>query len=369
MPAGRPILADFDYDLPVSAIAQTPVEPRDAARLLVDRGPAHEPAHHVVADLPDLLRPGDLVVVNDTRVLPARLALRRASGGAAEALLLERLPDGTWDALVRPGRRLKRGERLDAAAGHQLELVSPVPGGAHEGYPGIPGAGGRAAAIPVTRRVRLLDRDGRSAPDEATEMAWLGAIGEVPLPPYITEPLGDPERYQTVFAARPASAAAPTAGLHLTPAVLARLGERGIGLARVELVVGVDTFRPVKTDDPADHVMHREAYHVTPEVLERCHATRAAGGRVVAIGTTSVRALESAVRFGATGRTGLFIRRPFDWAVVDVLMTNFHLPRTTLLMMIDAFVGTRWRDLYAAALADGYRFLSFGDAMLVERAA
>ncbi len=350
MPEARPTIADFDYDLPAETIAQTPIEPRDAARLLVDRGPDRAPDHRIVADLPDLLRPGDLVVVNDTRVLPARLHLRRATGGAAEALLLERNDDGSWDALVRPGRRLRRGERLSAAGGIHVELGSDETEG-------------------LTRRVRLLDEHGDPAADEAVELAWIARAGSVPLPPYITEPLADPERYQTVFANRPASSAAPTAGLHLTANVLARFAERGVALARVELIVGLDTFKPVTVDDPADHVMHRETYRVAPDVLERCRATRAAGGRVVAIGTTSVRALESAERFGPSGRTGLYIRRPFEWAAVDVLMTNFHLPRTTLLMMIDAFIGPRWRSLYLTALGGGYRFLSFGDAMLVERAA
>ncbi len=347
VPGAATSLAAFAYDLLPTAIAQVPVEPRDAARLLVDRGPAVPVEHRHVRDLPDLLAPGDLVVVNDTRVLPARLRLRRATGGAAEVLLLERAGDGWWQALVRPGRRLRPGERLAAAGGAvHLEI----------------GAGGGDG----TRRVRLLGADGAGL-DPEREAAALARTGEVPLPPYITTPLPDPERYQTVFARRPASAAAPTAGLHLTPAVLDGLAARGIGLARVELVVGLDTFKPMTTDDPDRHVMHREAYHVAPDVLAASLATRARGGRVVAVGTTTARALESAARFGPAGRTGLFIRRPFEWRVVDVLLTNFHLPRTTLLLLVDAVVGSRWRPLYAEALASGYRFLSFGDAMLLER--
>jgi S-adenosylmethionine:tRNA ribosyltransferase-isomerase len=186
----------------------------------------------------------------------------------------------------------------------------------------------------------------------------------MPLPPYISAHLDEPDRYQTVYANEPGSAAAPTAGLHFTPALLASFAERGVELARVELVVGLDTFRPISVDDPRDHLIHSERYRVAPEVLSACRAAK----RVVAVGTTSVRALESAATLGAhDGRTRLFIHRPYEWQLVDVLMTNFHLPRTTLLMMIDAFVGPRWRHLYDEALRSGYRFLSFGDAMLLDR--
>ena len=333
-------MADFDYELPTGAIAQTPLEPRDSARLLVDRGDA-VPDHRHVRDLPDLLEPGDLVVVNDTRALPARLHLRRATGGVVEVLLLEQL-DATghrWEAMVRPSRKVRVGELVETDG-----LTVEVGGNRLDG----------------TREVRLVTTD--------DPLVALAAHGEVPLPPYITAELGDPERYQTVYSRRAASAAAPTAGLHLTPRVLEALASRGIGLARVELVVGLDTFKPVVVDDPNDHHMHTEAYRVPPETIEACRETKAGGGRVVAIGTTATRALESvAARGEAYGRTNLFIRRPYDWQVVDVLLTNFHLPRTTLLLMIDAFVGPRWRHLYELALADQYRFLSFGDAMLLTR--
>ena len=336
--------ADLDYPLPDAAIAQHPIEPRDAARLLVDRGPDRPVDHRHVRDLPDLLRAGDLLVVNDTRVLPARLALVRTSGGAVEVLLLAPVDDGhrRWEALVRPSRKLKVGERVHAAQdpAFVVEIGERIGDGA-------------------TRAVTLLA--------DGDPLAALAAHGEVPLPPYITAPLADPERYQTVYAERPASAAAPTAGLHLTPELLDVLAAKGVGLARVELVVGLDTFKPIAVDDPADHVIHTESYRVEPEVLDRCRATRAAGGRVVAVGTTAVRALESAGSRGPSGRTNLFIRRPYHWQVVDVLLTNFHLPRTTLLLLVDAFVGPRWRELYDIALTDGYRFLSFGDAMLLER--
>jgi S-adenosylmethionine:tRNA ribosyltransferase-isomerase len=332
-------LEDFDYELPEACIAQTPVEPRDAARLLVDRGRA-APEHRTVADLPDLLAPGDLLVVNETRVLPARLRLRRSTGGAAEVLLLEPVDAvrRRWEALIRPARRLREGEALLGADG---ELVLTV---------------GARTAAGDTFTVQLR-------PD-ADPLALLARHGEMPLPPYIRTRLGEPERYQTVYAREPASAAAPTAGLHLTPRLLERLGERGIAVAPVELVVGLDTFQPITEPDPLDHRMHTERYHVPPETW----AAVQQAGRVVAVGTTSVRALESVAATGElSGRTRLFLHRGVELRVVDLLLTNFHLPRTTLLMMIDAFVGPRWRRLYDVARAEGYRFLSFGDAMLLDR--
>jgi S-adenosylmethionine:tRNA ribosyltransferase-isomerase len=334
-------LDDFDYELPDERIAQTPVEPRDAARLLVDRGDA-VPEHRHVRDLPDELRDGDLLVVNDSRVIPARLRLQRSSGGAAEVLLLEPLDDDrrTWEAMVRPARKLRIGEPLFSADG--------------------------VARVEVGARTAAGDTSVVTLVGDGDPLDLLAAAGEMPLPPYITTPLptDDQDRYQTVYAAEPASAAAPTAGLHFTPDLLARIEAMGVPTARVELVVGLDTFKPVSEADPRDHRIHSERYRVSPDVLERCRAAR----RVVAVGTTSVRALESAAAFGTgAGRTQLFIHRPYEWQVVDVLMTNFHLPRTTLLMMIDAFVGPRWRHLYETALAEGYRFLSFGDAMLLDR--
>jgi S-adenosylmethionine:tRNA ribosyltransferase-isomerase len=330
-------MAEFDYALPADRIAQHPVEPRDAARLLVDRGPSAPPEHRHVYDLPTLLRPGDLVVVNDTRVLPARLLLRRATGARVEVLLVEPL-DGSfrrWHALVRNARKLRPPEPLLAADG--VVVVDVV------------GRDGDDLFV-----VDVAGDDPRAA---------LERHGHVPLPPYITEPLADPERYQTVYANRAASVAAPTAGLHLTAAVLEGLAARDIDVVRVELVVGLDTFKPVTVDDPAEHRMHREHYSVPADVMARVEAA----SRVVAIGTTTVRALESAARGGPTGRTELFLRRGESFRVVDVLLTNFHLPRTTLLLMVDAFIGPRWRDLYEIALAEGYRFLSFGDAMLLTK--
>ena len=329
-------VSDFDYDLPVDRIAQTPIEPRDAARLLVDAG--DHLLHRRVSDLPEFLRSGDLLVVNDTRVIPARLRLRRLSGGAVEVLLLEAGDESRWSALVRPGAKLRPNEPLLDDDGR----------------------------IVVTFLGRRADGDTFDVllHDDGRPMELLDRIGEMPLPPYITSDAGANERYQTVYSRRPASAAAPTAGLHFTPELLGRLENHGVRVARVELVVGLDTFRPISTDDPLLHPMHTELYSVPDSTLAAVERSE----RVVAVGTTAVRALESALSSGrSSGRTNLFIHRGYEWKAVDVLMTNFHLPRTTLLMMIDAFVGPAWRTMYREALERGYRFLSFGDAMLLDR--
>jgi len=337
------LLADFDYDLPAERIAQTPVEPRDSARLLVDQGDA-APLNRHVRDLTEFLAPGDVLVVNDSLVIPARLRLQRASGGAAEVLLLEPVSTDrrVWEALVRPGKKLRVGEQLFTATGVALVEI-----------------GTRTQAGDTFNVTLIADDSVGGDPLEA-----LARFGEMPLPPYITTPLAERSRYQTVYAAEPGSAAAPTAGLHFTPELLAAVEGIGVEVLRVQLVVGLDTFQPMSVSDPRDHVIHSERYRVPADVLERCHAAR----RVVAVGTTATRALESAATFGELqGRTRLFIHRGYQWKLVDLLMTNFHLPRTTLLLMIDAFVGPRWRRLYADALAGDYRFLSFGDAMLLNR--
>jgi S-adenosylmethionine:tRNA ribosyltransferase-isomerase len=330
-------LSDFEYELPDDRIAQIPCEPRDAARLLVDRG-SGAPEHRHVGDLPDLLRSGDLLVLNDTRVLPARLHLSRRTGGQVEVLVLEPIDERRWTALVRPGGKLKIGEVLLDQRDREVVVFQ-----------------GRADD-PDSFVVEFVgDRPAESV---------LNELGEMPLPPYITARLQSSDRYQTVYSRRAASAAAPTAGLHFTPRLFDRLRERGVDVAHVELVVGLDTFRPVQVDDPRQHVMHSESYCVEPATMDRIMAAE----RVVAVGTTSVRTIESALATGRlSGRTDLFVHRGFDWRRVDMMMTNFHLPRTTLLMMIDAFVGPRWRRLYDEALHADYRFLSFGDAMLLDR--
>jgi S-adenosylmethionine:tRNA ribosyltransferase-isomerase len=336
-------LSDFDYDLPQDRIAQVPVEPRDHARIIIDQGRRNQQAimtHRQVFDLPEYLQPGDLLVVNDTRVIPGRLRLNRSSGGNVEVLLLDPLtPDSRrWSALVKPGGKLKDGEIL-----RHLETGSEC-----------------------IFRGRLESGDSFDIELCFTDNAlkFLDRIGEIPLPPYITTALPETDRYQTVYSRRPASAAAPTAGLHFTPELLQKIRDMKVDFARVELVVGLDTFQPIQTDNPLEHKMHTEFYSVADEVMSQVQSAQ----RVVAVGTTVVRALESAAaRNELSGRTDLFIHRGFDWQCVDLMMTNFHLPKTTLLLMIDAFIGDRWRDIYTSALENGYRFLSLGDTMLLNR--
>jgi S-adenosylmethionine:tRNA ribosyltransferase-isomerase len=308
--------SDLDYELPQELIAQRPLERRDESRLLVFRRSTGEVRHRRFRDLPEEVE-GSLVVVNDTRVLPARLRLRRPTGGEAEVLLLESLADGVWEALARPSRRLRAGAR-----------IGPVEFLEHLGD-------GRW-------RVRL---EGQPA-------------GEAPLPPYITEPLGDPERYQTVYADELGSAAAPTAGLHFTPELLGALD-----VEQVTLHVGLDTFRPITAETLAEHELHSERYRVASRAWERIKTA----ARVTAVGTTTVRVLESLAR-GAplTGRTTLFVTPGFEFRRTDALVTNFHLPRSSLLALVMAFVGVEeTRRLYRTAVEERYRFYSFGDAMLV----
>lgn len=330
-------LSDIDYELPEKLIAQHPVEPRDSARLLVATDPS-QIEHKHVTDLVDFLEAGDVVVVNDTRVLPARLALHRKTGGAAEVLLLEQRSSDfrLWEALVKPASKLKPDEVLEYF-GKRVVRVGP------------------RTEAGDTFVVEILDEN---------PMELLQRIGAMPLPPYIRSSLTDLERYQTVYARRMASAAAPTAGLHFTPELMARIVKKGVVVETVELVVGLDTFKPISTDDPLDHLIHSEFYSVEQRVMDACEQAK----RVIAIGTTATRALESVAASGQlTGRTSLFITPGFQWKVVDMMLTNFHLPKTSLLLMIESFIGTRWRDIYAEAISEQYRFLSFGDAMLLAR--
>jgi S-adenosylmethionine:tRNA ribosyltransferase-isomerase len=316
---------ELDYDLPSDLIAHRPAERRDASRLLVFERASGDVRHRTFAELPEELG-GHLTVVNDTRVVPARLALRRESGGAVEVLLLEPLGDGTWEALARPSRRLRPGERLEAR-----DIVSP-------------GAGAELVEALGGGRWRV-----RLAGDPA---------GELPLPPYIHERPADPDRYQTVYADEAGSAAAPTAGLHFTDELLSAIDHE-----RVTLHVGLDTFRPLTTDVVEHHRIHGERYHVTPGAWRRIEAAE----RVLAVGTTTTRVLETLAR-GAPleGRTELFVTPGFAFRRVDALLTNFHLPRTTLLALVMAFAGVdETRALYEMAIRERYRFYSFGDAMLL----
>ncbi len=333
-------VAEFSYELPPEAVAQQPAEPRDAARLLDTR----DLSDHRFRDLPDLLEPGDLVVVNQTRVRKGRLRGRKVpTGGAVEVLLLGRRGREVWEALIRPARRIRAGMRLDLGRIRGSVVTPPADG-----------------------RVLLhLEAD-----DDIEGI--LEREGDLPLPPYIHGWEGDPERYQTVFATSPGSAAAPTAGLHFTPRVLSDLQRRGIGLARVDLEVGLATFRPMTADDIEDHVIHPERFLVPEETATAIEETSAAGGRVVAIGTTVVRTLETmaaapGVVLPGRGETRLYLRPGFDFRIVDILVTNFHLPRSSLLVLLAGFMGDGWRKAYHVALERGYRFLSFGDAMLCVR--
>ena len=334
-------LADIDYNLPDHFIAQVPMEPRDAARMLVYVNGVVE--HKKVSDITDFLHVGDVLVVNETRVLPSRLSLTRSTGGRVEVLLLEPLQDddSEWEALIRPGRKMRVGEFLATSSGEKFAEVL-----------------GRSDAGD-TFRIRLCVG---ATPGE--RRAAIEVVGALPLPPYITTTLEDLERYQTVYAHEAKSSAAPTAGLHFTSELLEKIENMGVTIAKVELVVGLDTFKPVDEENPLNHVIHSEWYNVPQETMQVVKNAK----RVVAVGTTSVRALESAAVTGElSGRTRLFITPGYSWNLVDLMMTNFHMPRTTLLLMVQAFIGEKWRDLYAEAQRESYRFLSFGDAMLLAR--
>ncbi len=341
-------LEAYDYHLPPERIAQEGAEPRDLARMLVvyREGPFRI-AHKRVRDLPEFLRPGDLLVFNESKVIPARLLARKPTGGKVEVLLVRERAPGLWEALLGPARRAPVGTELSFLSPRDL---SPVPGL-------------KAVVVGVEEDgVRLLQIQGDL-------MAHLEEVGEVPLPPYIKArvPL---ERYQTVYAKRPGSVAAPTAGLHFTPELLKRLREMGVELHFLTLHVGPGTFRPVK-GELEKHAMHAEPYEIPEATALAVNRAKREGRRVIAVGTTVVRALESAFREGervvpGAGETRLFIRPPYAFRVIDGLFTNFHLPRSTLLMLVAAFLGReRTLEAYRLAVAEGYRFYSLGDAMLI----
>ncbi len=331
----------FQYDLPTDAIAQSAIEPRDAARLLV----ANTLDDRRFTDLPSLLDPGDLVVVNNTRVRPARVFATKETGGAVELLLTKRIDEMRWEALVRPARRIRPGTTMTAGSLRMTVETEPD----------------RGVVI-----VEIAVDGGSGDVDDI-----LPELGEIPLPPYFHGTLDDDERYQTMFARATGSAAAPTAALHFTPAVVEALHERGVHMAEVELDVGLDTFRPMADGQISDHQMHRERYSVPSSTVTAITEAKESGSRVVAVGTTVVRTLETAVGAdglleAGSGSTDLFITPGYRTRIVDAVLTNFHAPGTTLIVMIAALIGPRWRDVYDHALGSGYRFLSFGDAMFIE---
>jgi S-adenosylmethionine:tRNA ribosyltransferase-isomerase len=336
--------ADFDYDLPVEYIAQTPLEPRDSSRLLVLDREGNSLEHAYFYELQRFLREGDVLVMNETRVIPARLSARKVpTGGRVELLLLRRLDEETWETLV-GGKGLSLGKRLQVENGPSAEITADL-GGAR-------------------RQVRFAE------PLEPI----LGQAGHVPLPPYIHTDLADPERYQTVFARWPGSAAAPTAGLHFTPRLIDRLQASAMDIVYVTLHIGLDTFAPVTEEMPERHKIHTEWCQLTAESADVINCASGRGGRVIAVGTTSVRTLESAARLAGDGQrvaayegtTDLFILPGFNFRAVDAMITNFHLPRSTLIMLVSAFAGRdRILAAYEVAKQQGYRFYSFGDAMLI----
>jgi S-adenosylmethionine:tRNA ribosyltransferase-isomerase len=357
------LTSELDYNLPLELIAQVPIEPRDAARLLVVRRDTGELTHRIFRDIGEYLRPGDLLVANQSRVIPARLRARKArTGGAVEVLLLRRLDDLTWEALV-GGKRVRPSTKFEVLDDSRRCVLKAEITEAHEG---------------AQRVIRF---------DQPVE-ALFGVIGSVPLPPYIHTPLADPERYQTIYAHSPGSAAAPTAGLHFTPDLMVALRRQGIEFAFVTLHIGLDTFKPVAEETIEEHHIHTEWCSLSPEVARQINEAKLAGRRVVAVGTTSVRVLETAARKSQIsnlecqteeaaacgwqmvsafeGFTDLFIYPGFQFRAVDAMITNFHLPRSTLLALVSAFVG---RDLifraYQIAIGERYRFYSFGDAMFI----
>ncbi len=336
--------SDFDYHLPETSIGQTPAEPRDSSRLLILHRDSGDVAHRVFNALGEYLRRGDLLILNQTRVIPARIFAKKETGGKVELLLLRRRDALTWEALV-GGKGLRVGKKVFVDENVSAEIVEILEGS--------------------ERLIKF------SEPIER----YFSTVGNIPLPPYIHEKLSDPERYQTVFARDVGSAAAPTAGLHFTPRLLDELKEKGINIAYVTLHVGLDTFAPVTEDNPAEHKIHTEWCELPQQTADLINQTKQSGGRVIAAGTTSVRTLESAAALipnsqslitSFTGSTSIFILPGYQFKVVDAIITNFHLPKSTLIMLVSAFAGReRILQTYETAIKEGYRFYSFGDAMFI----
>ncbi len=334
--------SDFDYHLPESSIAQTPSEPRDSSRLLVLHRDSGDVEHRVFHNLEYFLRPNDLLILNRTRVIPARIFAKKETGGKVELLLLRRRDALTWEALV-GGKGLRVGSKVLVEENVSAEIIEILAGS--------------------ERLIKF------SEPIEP----YFSKVGNIPLPPYIHEKLNDPERYQTVFARDVGSAAAPTAGLHFTPQLLDVLKEKGVKIGYVTLHVGLDTFAPVTEDDPEEHKIHTEWCELPQETADLINQTKQNGGRVIAVGTTSVRTLESAGSVGRDaippyiGPTSIYILPGYQFKIVDAMVTNFHLPKSTLIMLVSAFAGReKILQTYQTAIQEGYRFYSFGDAMFIE---
>ncbi len=344
------LLSAYDYELPLERIAQNPVSPRDSARLLVVEN-LDRASHHVFRDLAEILNSGDLLVLNNTQVIPARLYGHKTTGTEVEILLLEEHARNQWLALVKPGRRLKPGNRIVFTPHEETDVNLSA---------------SIVSSDPETRGriLQFESSDGRSL------LEVIDHFGQVPLPPYIQDSQAELEHYQTVYADRPGAVAAPTAGLHFTPELFDRLSQKGINHAFVTLHVGVGTFRPVEVENITEHQMHGEWIEVSEETVELIRQTKANGGRVIAVGTTVVRSLEGAAQSGELqsycGKTNLFIYPGYEWRIVDGLITNFHLPKSSLLMLVSALIGRqRLLNLYQVAIDEQYRFYSFGDAMLI----
>ena len=359
-------VAGYDYKLPPELIAQNPAVPRDSSRLLVVNSltttTETAPLHHIFHDLPALLRSGDLLVMNNTKVIPARLYGHKSTGAKIQVLLLEERQYNCWLALVKPGKSFKQGAKIIFEA-RQLGIRDW-----EDSYP-VPNLQLTATVLETDAATggRLLQFD---VPEGKSLVELLEVFGEVPLPPYITASSAADDQYQTVYAKQPGAIASPTAGLHFTPELLQKLRDRKINQAFVTLHVGVGTFRPVEVEDVTTHHMHEEWIEVPITTVEQIRATKADGGRIIAVGTTAVRALEGAAQSGNLqpfcGKTDLFIYPGYQWRVVDGLITNFHLPRSSLLMLVSALIGRqRLLNIYNEAIASGYRFYSFGDAMLI----
>ena len=334
---------DFDYDLPESSIAQTPLEPRDSSRLLVVNRESGALLHKQFTNIVDFIQPGDLLVANDTKVIPARLIGKRAdTGGRVEVFLLHRRSLDQWEVLVKPGKKMRPGQQVYFDETLRCEVLD------------VTEYGGRIIRFSYKGLFETI----------------LDKLGETPLPPYIHHKLTDPDRYQTVYARERGSAAAPTAGLHFTPGLMDKILEKGASFAYVTLNIGLGTFRPVRIVNISEHVMHREFYNVPPETVELIRQTKNRGGRIVAVGTTAVRTLESAAAgeclTAGSGWSELFIYPGYEFKVIDALITNFHLPQSTLLMLVSAFAGReKILAAYQEAVSSQYRFFSFGDAMFI----